>query len=604
MLNILIGHRGTGKSHFLNLLKPVYKSKALFFDLDEEIEKLEKKIVFDLFQQNPLAFRQKERQVFKKILRSLPKNKICFVAVGAGFVFKKNPSWNVIYLGRRSDKAGRIFLNRPRLNLSQNPFEEYKKIYQKRNPLYFKQADECLFRREHFKPLEFSDWLFLGLKKISKPCFSLCLNPKETPKQKGPLKLFLQKRLNWGLRFFELNDQTADEDFIQSLQALVPKDKILFSSQCSKKFSLIKNKKNWSWDLSLGLPPKGVNILSWHKRGKKELKSILEEFSGYKNYHLKLAIEIFSLRELKTAYDWWREEPKKRSFLPRSKEGRWLWFRQAFGPQMLLHFIKERETKIPDQPFLSEAIPFTKRRKALAGILGDPVELSATPAEQNKFFYEQRSIPVLALPLKEAEMTKKNLQILNELGFVFFAVTSPLKRKAFLSAGTRDKASQKFEASNTLIFHQSVWRAFNTDNAGRLKKYSSQKTAVWGGGGIRPVLKKSLPLALFYSARTGQLKEGSGAEKKPLKYPLKKDKIGKPGPKTVIWAVGRKRMRQGCLMPPKHWRPAQVIDINYTEDSPGLEYALQTGANYKSGFKFFKEQAKKQREIFKKLKGV
>ena len=71
-------------------------------------------------------------------------------------------------------------------------------------------------------------------------------------------------------------------------------------------------------------------------------------------------------------------------------------------------------------------------------------------------------------------------------------------------------------------------------------------------------------------------------------------------PKTLIWAVGRKRMREGCLKPPKNWKPLKVIDINYTEDSHGLEYALQNSSHYINGRELFKEQAKKQREIFKK----
>lgn len=54
-------------------------------------------------------------------------------------------------------------------------------------------------------------------------------------------------------------------------------------------------------------------------------------------------------------------------------------------------------------------------------------------------------------------------------------------------------------------------------------------------------------------------------------------------------------------MPPKHWKPSRIIDINYTEDSPGLEYALKVQAQYTAGMGFFKEQAKKQREIFKQL---
>ncbi len=599
MLNILIGHRGTGKSHFLKLLQVAYGNKALVFDLDKEIEKSEGQSLSLLFQQSENKFRKIESQTFKKLISSIPKNKICFVAVGAGFIFKKDFSWNIIHLCRNSDESGRVFFNRPRLKPHKDPFKEYHFFYKKRVGYYFRQADEQWFRREHFPDLEDSDKLFLSLKKNIKPHFALRLDPQLCPKNKNQLRLFLQKRLNWGIRFFELNDQTANNEFVQAVRSFVPERKILFSAQVSKKFLYIKNKQNFSWDLSLGRPPKSAQFLSWHNRNKKSLKAILLEFSTYKNRHLKLAVEIFNLRELKMAYDWQKEDPRNRSFLPRSKKGRWLWFRQVFGPKMRLHFIRERachfkkpekgSKDILDQPFLSEALPYIKPWKALAGVLGDPVSLSATPAEQNHFFYEKRSVPVLSLPLKLKEMTKENLKILSDLHFIFFAVTSPLKKKAFLCVSATDKISQQVQSVNTLIWNQKKWLAFNTDFDGskKLIPYSSNTTAVWGGGGLRPVLQKRLPFARFYSARTGR--------ELPRPKPSKSF-----SPKTVIWAVGRGRMKK-ALMPPQHWMPTQVIDMNYTEDSPGRDYALKTGANYTNGWAFFKEQAKKQRDIFLRI---
>ena len=615
MLNILIGHRGTGKSHFLDLIRVFYKKHNIpagFFDLDQEIEKRAKKSLEELLKEGEDSFRKLEKKTFKNLVQSLSKNKIYFISVGAGFVFKKKPLWNVIYLCRYSDEVGRAFLRKPKLS-PLAPFKEYKKLYEKRNIYYFKQADEQLLRREHFKQLETSDLLFLGLKKFSHDYFSLRLNPEDLPQNKNQTKAFLQKRLNWGLRFVELNDKTANESFIKTIREIIPEEKILFSSQNSRKFLKIKNKKNWSWDLDLGAPPKGVNILALHKRGKKSLKTLLKEFAAYKNYHLKLAVEIFNLKELRQAYDWYRADPENRSFLPRSKTGRWLWFRQAFGPKMFLHFIKERamywtqirKNEILDQPFLSQALPFVKKPPGtkLAGILADPTWLSATPKEQNHFFYKQRTIPVLALPWPEKEMTKQNLKILSQLGFIFFAISSPLKSRAFLVADLHDKISKNFKTANTLIFDKPSWRAFNTDWNGlqELKKYSSPQTVIWGGGGIRPILKKVLPLAGFYSARTGKLlkdKKQEDTQKKKNKRSTKH--LNKIQPKTLIWAVGRDRMEKACLWPPRYWSPSQVIDINYTEDSPGLEYALLVKAKYKKGWRIFKTQAKKQRDIFLK----
>lgn len=607
MLNIIIGHRGTGKTFWLNELKGLYKKHKIiaeFYDLDEEIEKAEGCSVFELFQQGELIFRNKEKELFKMLTQSIiTKGKTCFLSVGAGLTFKKNPLWNVIHLSRYSDKTGRIFLDRPRLDHSQNPLVEYKNLYKKRQSYYSKQADEQLVRREHFKHIEDSDMLFLNLKKQSHPCFTFCLNPKDVPKSKNRLKKFLQKRKNWGLRFFELNDQTATPDFVRTIRELVPDNKILFSSQTSKIFLKLKNKKHWSWDLNLGEPPKGVNILTLHHRQNKTLQNILKRFSTYKNYHLKLAVEIFNFQELILAYRWQCEDSKNRSFLPRSFDGRWLWFRQAFGPQMFLHFIKERSsgTQVLDQPFLAEAVPFIHKPKALAGVLGHPILFSATPAEHDDFFKGKKNISVLSIPLQVKEMTKGSLKILSELGFVFFAVTSPLKAKAFLLADICDKNSQEFKTVNSLIFHKGVWQAFNTDWYGlqSLKQYSSKTTVVWGGGGIRPILKKLLPLAWFYSARKAHLLPFE--QKQASQNLQKKHKSDQFSPSTLIWAVGRNRMEQGCLMPPKHWTPSQVIDINYTEDSPGLEYALLVGASYQNGFKFFKVQAQKQREIFEQI---
>ena len=89
-------------------------------------------------------------------------------------------------------------------------------------------------------------------------------------------------------------------------------------------------------------------------------------------------------------------------------------------------------------------------------------------------------------------MTKENLKFFRELGFLFFAITSPLKKRAFLAADTCDTSSQEFKTVNTLIFHRKTWQSFNTDWDGlqKLKKHSSKDTVVWGSGGIRPVFKK------------------------------------------------------------------------------------------------------------------
>jgi len=69
------------------------------------------------------------------------------------------------------------------------------------------------------------------------------------------------------------------------------------------------------------------------------------------------------------------------------------------------------------------------------------------------------------------------------------------------------------------------------------------------------------------------------------------------GPDIVIWAVGRSR-QAACQWPPSGWAPRLVVDLNYTEDSPGLEYAQRLGVAYQSGLNMFKTQAQRQREFW------
>lgn len=663
-MRLIIGHRGAGKTSWLKAIQEAFRKKglqALCFDLDREAERASGKTAAEIFSQGEAAWRKWERAAFEKLAKNPAlKKKHVFVALGAGFQLPAGyrPEGSVIWLRRPTDSSGRIFFDRPRLLPDKAPLKEHQALYKKRELYYQSLADEVFIRREHFAGPEPADSLFLGLEAFkarksgaprggpelsgSRP-FILRLNPEDLPKNPGLWREFLQKRLGWGIRLFELNDESADGAFAQKIRGILPDERLLFSSQKSRRrlAALLRNKKPekkrgkklWSWDLSLGEPPKGASVLTLHKRAGGRLKPALDRLSAYKNHHLKLAVRIFNLRELKAAYDWQREDPQNRSFLPRSSDGRWRWFRAAFGPRMSLHFIRERESSgCLDQPFFSEALHFAEalrpRQKsrssrsakdppALAAVTGCPIEFSATPAEHDDFFRRQMGIPVLSLPIKERELTKESLSILRSLGFVFFAVTSPLKRRAFLCADEAGESARQAEAANTLILHRGKWLAFNTDLEGLspLRDLSprgpgGKGAAVWGGGGVRPVLRRLLPAAGFYSARTGNiLKRAAPSEhpdlmpqkslrKKPGQSGFEKSLTLGPPPDTLIWAVGRRRMNEGCLWPPRHWTPRRIIDLNYSEDSPGREYALAVKGEYQSGWGFFKRQAARQRELF------
>ena len=590
MIHIITGHRGTGKTHWLKIISQLYKNQGvLCFDLDERVESLSGQSIPELFKKGEREFRSWEKKVFLKILSEVSENKKIFISTGAGFRFKKQPHFKVIHLGRPSDSQGRVFSPlRPRLNPKESPYKEYKLCYSKRKNYYSRQADEVFIRREYFKEAHISDRLFLGLKKLKSPMFSLTLNPQLLPDNKEYWQQFLKKRLHFGIRFFELNDKTASPDFVSQVRRYLPNEKLLFTSQKSNSYKDIKGKLNWCWDLSLGSPEKGVHILSLHDRKGRSLKAVIKELSRYKGFHLKLAPLVYNLQELWEGFCWQKEDWRNRSFLPRSPDGRWKWYRLAFGSRIKLYFIKEGRSTVKDQPYFSEAVHFIKRSQGLAGVAGSPVEYSATPWEQNDFFTVKRNIPVFPISLKEEEMTEENLEILKNLSFVFFAVTSPLKKKAFQILKNPSQKLKKLESLNTLILHKGEWRGYNTDIAGIsiLKKQTEgKKTVIWGGGGIRPPLKALLPKASFYSARKGKTVYGRHLD----------------DVEVLIWAVGRASMEKGCRFPLKKWKPSLVLDINYSEDSPGLEYAIKIGALYKNGWDIFKKQAAKQRVLFARL---
>ena len=140
----------------------------------------------------------------------------------------------------------------------------------------------------------------------------------------------------------------------------------------------------------------------------------------------------------------------------------------------------------------------------------------------------------------------------------------------------KDHYVDSISSVNTLVVKNRRILGYNTDGYGlrallkeakidELLNQKERNIVVWGGGGMKQVLKKKLPLAYFYSARTG---------KSLRPCPGKVD--------VVIWAVGRSRMAN-CMFPPGLWKPRLVVDLNYTEDSPGLEYALLSKAKYISG---------------------
>lgn len=440
---------------------------------------------------------------------------------------------------------------------------------------------------------------------------------------------------------FEIRDDLLSKNQIQWAFQLIPREKIIYShreyrapraiddnpipkSDPNRKASHTHSSSLTDWALELGTPPPDCHIISLHQRNsvdqsdsnnkpsQKETKTDLVENSQpfesvkscalklekYKNKHLKLAIPILNFEELWEGHQWWAKDPANRSFLPTSPDGRWSWYRLRQKPYMKINFVKlGGEGSSPDQPSLLEWLKCISQFENFAGVLGEPVEHSHTPIEQDAYFRE-KNMPVFKIKMSEDELN--HLNILKNLGLVCAAVTSPLKIKTATLCDKLTPIAREAESVNTLFLDHQI-SGHNTDIEGlkSLFKEVSPPLAVWGGGGTRKPMSLILPKNTpFYSARSGRLLEGDAPEGALYPYNYADRQGVSSYIKTLIWAVGRKRHQNWPSL-----RPQKIIDLNYTDDSPGLEFAIQTQAEYVSGQLMFQVQAEKQRAFWDQQMG-
>lgn len=597
MKRVIVGHRGTGKTELLRRVRLYARDEeSTFIDLDAEIEKKIGKGIRELFLEHGEAyFREMERQVFLEMLQQPFKN--ITIVLGAGFDLSVVPETvNVLWVKRRTDRDGRIFLNRPRLEPDLSPLEEFYKRAQVREKNYREHADEVYLMAEgvfenHHHAMEIEKKILLH--QLQDIHGSLTILP-EMFKTSQRWQGFVDRFKNRGMAFFELRDDLltpeqitqaltdlASEQFIFSLRRR-PYDEAYFTGEffrsCVQKATWV----DWAWELGtpeevLSYVPSDKLILSLHNSEHFEVASAYENKAG----HFKFAPEVLDFKTLMSFHRWQNAQSARRSFLPRSESGRWAWYRLLQKEKQLINFIKEDDGSAPDQPSLWAWMMTPAKPVNFAAVLGDPVYHSFTPLEHSDFFHK-KNMPVFAVQVLRNEWDEAFPE-LRSLGLTHAAVTAPHKENAgqVLGAG--------HAAINTLLWNEKTkqWAGTSTDEQGFLELIEGigmiaplqHEIFVWGGGGTLGMLKKTLSHASYFSSRTGTPREGS-------------EEALNLSPKIVIWAAPR---GPETIMPPKSWTPAMVYDLNYKEDSLGREYAQGCGANYQSGLVMFTTQAQGQR---------
>lgn len=600
MLTLIVGQRGTGKTTFVDRLcrDSGHGGEAVVgFDLDREIERQSAVSISTLFASiGEDAFRRlEEKTLFELVSRSRSMESPVVVVLGAGYSGQLPEGSRVVWLQRITDAAGRIFIDRPRLDPHLAPLEEFHGRANKREQRFRGWADDILLLQEGCVARDDSvqstklvppspESIFLGLHSAR---MGGCLTV--VPGEYRIDEIGVANRLSWGIDRLELRDDLLTEPQIQTLCDAVPHRRLLLSfraRRASRVMEAHRHRCDWDWPVELGDCPWGSPpIASMHDRLENETlvdaaARLVRVASSISGSHCKLAVEVCSLEELMDGHRWWAQSPESRSFLPRSSDGRWAWYRLRQKGFMKINFLRTATGSSPDQPGFMEWARAPARARHFAAVLGDPVEHSRTPSEHHRFFAD-KSMPVVSLRLSERELTRNTMDNLAELGLTHAAVTAPLKNKmAELSVADR----LELRSVNTVVVDEGDWRSTNTD-VGALSRWlthlADRSVVLWGGGGTRQAVLQVLPNAVAYSARRGA--------------PLVAAEVAEP--EVVIWAVGRNR-QDDCCWPPTSWKPELVCDLNYSDDSPGREYALRLGCRYESGMRMFELQAQAQRDYW------
>ena len=318
----LIGHRGVGKTTLV-------KNMDLALDLDAEISKIHK--ISSFFENDREdEFRALEHEVLNKILKN---KEAQIVSLGAGFdldgfVFPKNSK--IIWVQRKSDKEGRVFLDRPRLNNKVSALDEYLERFPERQKLYEKHTDFCIELEEGGveTALPIFKKILLGEKVFSSKAYYTLRSLDELSFFKGRVELRTDL-LSENEIFNLISSENNECDFLVSFRTDVSKpffEKVL---KCKNIMIDVPMEQDFFEVRKFDKNNKNIFVSSHEDLPRSEIRKI-----NQKGFHLKWAPLVESFEDLKTKVK--LIEGLDVSFLPRSIEkGRWKWCRQ-------LHLLKNK----------------------------------------------------------------------------------------------------------------------------------------------------------------------------------------------------------------------------------------------------------------------
>lgn len=553
----IVGHRGSGKSTLHKRLRTQYPNQ-IFFDLDEFLESKYQKSIQDLFAESgEVDFRVKERMAFEEICSS-HESFICFL--GGGFDPELIPeNIFVIFVRRATDPLGRVFLDRPRLNVDQPHLEEYLSRYLKRNERFLKRANWIYDIPEGLLSASAEEEEILFSAKIQIQGYWTFY-----PGNERLLRTLIERT---GIKI-EIRDDLLEEDYFLRLKNLIPLDRLLISVR----------KGLWSIDSYRCSPHLDVDVNVNRSDLRSDVVSChdhdVSKLDNHPGKLLKWSPLIETWSQLKEALDWQNHEPQKRSFLPRSTSGRWTWVRQYLWNRQSINFCKLGTESSNDQPTLFEAL--SSVGQGFAAVLGDPVAHSATPGFHHLFF-KKIGLPVFRILVPRGEL-KEAKPILIQMGLRAAAITAPLKKEAFLLSEYKSVRAEEFQSANTWFVDRQGTHCDFTDEVGLVESFpvehKSQKGLVYGGGGTLDILRKHFPDFKFEAARGPRLQGYK--------------------PQVLIWAAGQSGDYAHLDLSDLRF----IYDLSYLDFSIAKQIAAEIKCRYQSGWLFFKGQALEQQKVW------
>lgn len=604
MIQVIVGHRGVGKSSLGKRIQNYFPEMQVL-DLDAEMAQQEGQSVSEIFQQKGEAyFRGLELRCFQQIYQQLSqKNQKSYLIVGGGFPVDKIPQEaKILFVSRSTDRQGRIFLDRPRLNSFLTPLDEFHERYvprqdqfQKHHDFFYQIPEGML---EYFYTQEKKSSLLFAIERTllkdsfqTKFGYTIQAHDFENPRGMNTLLRWVEKNQ---IGFLELRDDLLSQEQIQNVLQRVRNQKILLSLRALDSAvhaqSLVEKYSQSIWGIDCDFQYVQKNLFKWSVHLPLKIISShqnhIPSFDLPSGWKLKWSPFLPAWQDLNATFSWVMDNPQV-IFLPRSADGRWSWIRLLLSARQPLNFMQMSSSSALDQPSLFECLlqQEISFHGSLAGVMGEPVQHSHSLVFHADYFL-QKQMPYFRFAVPESEwmsamkfweQNKRNLQLQAA------SVTAPLKKNA---AALADNHSP-YASCNTLVKDSDEkWHGHNTDDFGffeAFKNHLKGHILMWGGGGTIEVIQTMCQ-------RAGALSFQQMSSRKPQDegFDFSKEYI-------LVWAAPSLEETQ---YPAKEMQISCILDLNYFENSYGRNLALARKIPYISGHEMFRLQAEQQQKIW------